>query len=225
VYEVVFADPLAIDTIDVAVFASYTFSATTNRPGLGLSTASVNFAPISTVTVADSSSPIPRFVDRQATTPAVTINACVTNLLYPFLTNQAQFDTGIAVSNTSLDIFGTPTQTGTCTMNYFGAVTGGGTAPAPSTTTAAVAPGTTVAFLLSGGGGGITANPGFQGYGIMQCQFQYAHGFAFISGPGGQTEGYLALVMDAAIGSRTTNHKRRSGSICLLHAQSQHGFY
>lgn len=203
VYEVVYADPLAIDTIDVAVVASSSFNPTTNRPGLGLSSVSVNFAPISTVTTADSTSPIPRFVDRQLTNPGLTIAGCFTNLLYPYLTNQAQFDTGIAVSNTSLDIFGTPTQSGTCTMNYFGQVVGGGTPPGPSTTTAAVAPGTTAAFLLSGGGAGITANPGFQGYGIMQCQFQYAHGYAFISAPGGQTNGYLALIMDAPTGSRT----------------------
>ena len=50
-------------------------------------------------------------------------------------------------------------------------------------------------------------NPGFQGYIIAQCRFQYAHGFAFITdGPIGQArvaEGYLALVMDDGIVSRT----------------------
>jgi hypothetical protein len=61
--------------------------------------------------------------------------------------------------------------------------------------------------LSSGGANGIDAVPGFQGYIIATCRFQYAHGFAFITdGPIGQAqvaEGYLALVMDEGIGSRT----------------------
>jgi hypothetical protein len=54
-------------------------------------------------------------------------------------------------------------------------------------------------------GGGIPATPGFQGFIIAQCNFQYAHGFAFISDYGANkvAEAYLALVMDSNMGSRT----------------------
>ena len=126
------------------------------------------------------------------------------------MTNQAGFDTGIAISNTSRDPFSGNTgrvQAGTCTINYYGATTGG-PAPSAQTTNADVAAGSTLAFVLSSGGGlGVTGTPGFQGYIIAQCRFQYAHGFAFITdGPIGQArvaEGYIALVMDSSIGSRT----------------------
>jgi hypothetical protein len=57
-------------------------------------------------------------------------------------------------------------------------------------------------FTLSGASNntGVTGNPGFQGYVIARCFFQYAHGFAFISDLGAArlAEGYLALVMDGA---------------------------
>jgi hypothetical protein len=43
-----------------------------------------------------------------------------------------------------------------------------------------------------------TTVPGFQGYMIAVCQFQYAHGFAFVSDLGARNlaMGYLALVMN-----------------------------
>ena len=139
------------------------------------------------------------------------INQCATNLLFPFVTNQAGFDTGIAISNTSRDPFAdqnTRLQAGTCTLNYYGGTTGGGAAPAAQTTNAAVEGGAQLLFVLSSGGNlGVAATPGFQGYIIAQCRFQYAHGFAFVTdGPIGQAkvaEGYLALVMDASVGTRT----------------------
>ena len=42
-----------------------------------------------------------------------------------------------------------------------------------------------------------TTVPNFQGYMIAICQFQYAHGFAFVSDLGAQrlAMGYLALVI------------------------------
>ena len=64
-----------------------------------------------------------------------------------------------------------------------------------------VAAGQTIAFTLSGGNSAIniTGTPGFQGYIFARCEFQFAHGFAFITdGFGGiptLAEGYLALVV------------------------------
>ena len=115
-------------------------------------------------------------------------NTCTTSLLFPFVTNASGFDTGIAISNTSADPFGTANQPGTCTLNFYG--TG---APAAFTTTS-VAAGSSYTNLAS------TVAAGFQGYMIAQCAFQYAHGFAFITdgfgGPGrGLSQGYLAGVI------------------------------
>lgn len=122
--------------------------------------------------------------------------ATTTTLLFPFVTNQAGFDTGIAISNTSADAVGTPNQQGKCTISYFGNTTGGGAVPPPQTS-ADVPAGKQLVFLLSSGGGlGIAATPGFQGYIIATCNFQYAHGIAFVSKLGGQDPSiYLALVI------------------------------
>jgi len=48
--------------------------------------------------------PVVRFVKQLTNTPLdITISHCVTNLLYPYVTNIVGFETGIAISNTSLD--------------------------------------------------------------------------------------------------------------------------
>lgn len=134
-----------------------------------------------------------------------------TTLLFPFVTNQAGFDTGIAISNTSRDTVGTAPQSGTCTLNYFGSTTGGGAAPPPQTTNAPVPAGGQLTFVLSSGGNlGIVGRPGFQGYIIATCNFQYAHGFALVTdGPIGQARvgsSYLALIIPA--GARNPNGEK-----------------
>jgi hypothetical protein len=221
VYEVVTSNPVALEDIDIPVAIS--FSATPNPPGLGTATVTGSFAPLSTVRVSDATSPIPRFFDSPINRTIFTINPCSTNLLFPFVTNQAGFDTGMAIANTSNDSgtgFNTPLQTGPCTMNYY-STTGSGavTVLTAETFRRNVAAGETVAWTISsgsadlfaapsGGSGVGGAHPGFQGYIIAQCRFQFAHGFAFISTAGagastGVAEGYLALVMDTGIPSRT----------------------
>jgi hypothetical protein len=110
------------------------------------------------------------------------------------VTNQLGFDTGLAIANTSSDPFaanlgGATAQAGTCTLNFYGSG-----APSPSNvTTANVPTGTVYVQALSG----IAA--GFQGYMIAYCQFQFAHGFAFITdgvgASGGLSQGYLAGVI------------------------------
>jgi len=52
--------------------------------------------------------------------------------------------------------------------------------------------------LSSGGDHGIQAEVGFEGYIIAVANFQYCHGFAFISDLGAQklAEGYLAIQLD-----------------------------
>jgi hypothetical protein len=108
-----------------------------------------------------------------------------TNLLFPFLTNTNGFDTGIAISNTAADPFGTVGKAGKCTLTFFGSG-----APTPFTS-GIITPGGQATFLMS------TIAPGFQGYGIAQCAFQFGHGFAFVSDVGARNlaMGYLPLVV------------------------------
>jgi hypothetical protein len=119
------------------------------------------------------------------------VNGCpndlpnITNLLFSFVTNQSGFDTGISISNTASDPFGTVGVSGACRFYYYGAG-----AP-PSFLTGSIAPGATYVNQLS------TLAPGFQGYAIVRCFFPYAHGFAFLSDVGARNlaMGYLPLVV------------------------------
>jgi hypothetical protein len=177
--------PTALDTFYFSVYLTYTAAPGTNVPASGTGTVNLRYGPASTATSA-TTGPIPRFLDTSKAANAIVINVCRTVLLYPFITNQAGFDTGVAIANTSTDPFGTSPQAGTCTLNWYGAA-----APATATTTPVIATGTDYALLAS------VTTPGFQGYMIATCNFQYAHGFAFVSDLGARNlaMGYLPLVI------------------------------
>jgi hypothetical protein len=147
--------------------------------------------------------PVPRFIEGTQTKNWLTIFVCRTNLLFPFVTNQAGFDTGLAISNTSTDPFGTAAQAGTCTLFSYGA-----NAPA-SIPTPNIPAGTAYVTTAS------TSMPNFQGYIIAQCGFQYAHGFAFVSDFGARNlaMGYLALIIpEPGTGSRAASTNAASGA-------------
>ena len=205
VWEVLQADPLTSQTYEFGIGVSYVANTSNNLPGLGSATVAGSFAPLSTVTTQSASAPLPRFADTSSARTIFTISACTTNILFVFLTNQAGFDSGIAISNTSVDPFGTAPQSGPCKLNYYGETTGGGAAPAAQTSAVVPAGKQLTAVLSTGGNYGIAATPGFQGYMIAQCQFQYAHGFAFISDVGANrvSEAYLGLILDSGLPSRT----------------------
>jgi hypothetical protein len=206
VYEVVNADPFAVEQATVPVAVAFVSNTGSNLPAPGQSTVQVSFAPLSTVNVASATAPIPRFCDNATARNTFAINQCACNLLFPFVTNQAGFDTGIALANTSLDPFGTATQAGTVSLFYFGNTVGGGAAPPTQTTSAVVPAGQELVFTLSNGGNfGIAATPGFQGYIISTARFQFCHAFAFISDVGAQkfAEGYLAIQLDVPGLNRT----------------------
>jgi hypothetical protein len=200
-------------SISFGVSVQYTADTSNGLPGLTGSTpggVSGNFAPISTVDYATTGDPVPRFRDNPQSGQVFAVVPCVTTLLFPFVTNQSGFDTGIALVNTSLDNyastkqpFNTATQQGTCTVYYFDGTT---TAPAPQTTVNIVK-GAMVAFTLQSGGvpGSTSSAQGFQGYIIAKCNFQYGHGYAFISDrntPSLGSQGYLALIIPDRSGSR-----------------------
>lgn len=183
------------------------------QPGLGTITIAGSYAPTSTVdrwsASGGLSAGMPRFSPNPIGATNLEIVGCRTNLLYPYITNRDKFDTGIAISNTSRDPFGTRTQTGPCRLFFYGGWTSD---PTRSTLTidtpVDITPGTSYTFALSGGVPNATNGDQtrtFQGYLIASCRFQYAHGYAFISDFGTNifAQGYLALVMDEGIGSRT----------------------
>ena len=173
----------------------------------------------------------PRFDDPLKNDPAdalVTINKCVTYLLFPFVTNAAgsNFDSGMAIANTSKDnaAFGCP-ETGddakcgaapqSGTITFYG-YPQGNTSTVLTATTPEVAAGDSWAGSLSFTEG----FAGFQGYIIAVCQFQYAHGYAFITGKYNSgsvydvAEGYLGLVIpDPAITDRTNGIVRSASPL------------
>ena len=189
-YEVRNQDGSKIDQFAIPVTITYTYTPP-STPNVGTILASATYAPTTAeVTTLNPSFGIPRFADTSVLTPIFTISACQTDLLFTFMTNQAGFDTGFAIANTSTDPFGTSAQNGTCTLNWYGSGPAAGTA----TTTPSVASGAVYTNLVS------SAAAGFQGYMIAQCNFQFGHGFAFISDGYGQpgrglSQGYLASVI------------------------------
>jgi len=155
---------------------------------------------------------VPYFANTGTVLNGSTFVNCQTTLLFPFITNEAGFETGIAIANTALDNLGTggksqaSGQTGACTMYFYGS-TGAEGGPQPATPTApnfpaatltpaSIAPGTTHAATLSS----VLGGP-FQGYAIAVCPFLYARGFAFIeyglATTSGVVEGYTADVLSA----------------------------
>jgi hypothetical protein len=203
-YEIVASNPNEIEDLVVPVTAGFVSNTGQNLPGIGVSTVQVNFAPLSSTPTASSSAPIPRFCQKYPAANIFTINTCSCNLLFPFVTNQAGFDTGIAIANTSEDTLnGVVPQQGTVALTYYGGTEGGGAAPAEQVS-GVVTAGSELVFDLYGGGNlGIAATQGFQGYIIARANFQYCHGFAFISDLGAQklAEGYLAIELDLHNGS------------------------
>ena len=218
-YEVLANDYTAVESVTVPVFVGYPTAPT--LPLIGTGSATLSFAPIaapgttgwttaSPTTANPTSYPIPRFVSTTPAAKALSIVPCTCNLLFPFITNQSGFDTGLAIANTSMDPYGTLPQTGPITLNFYGELAGGTalTSAQATVTTPSVPGGCIFTMTLSGGGGVMncangptgTVAPlaGFQGYLIAQSQFLYCHGYAFISSVGGSTEaqGYLGIELD-----------------------------
>jgi hypothetical protein len=222
VWEVLAANPLASQTFSFTYYAVATASPSTNSPAVGTATVNMSYAPTPTAAftasaggVASSSLTIPRFIDTSTASNALSVTLCRTNLLYPFVTNIAGFDTGLAISNTSTDPFGTPAQQGPCTLNFYGS-----NAPA-AVTTASIASGTTYTTLAS------SVSPNFQGYVIAVCNFQYAHGFAFVSDVGARNlaMGYLALIIpDPARGNGASPFTCNGGGQCNTNSGEQLGY-
>jgi hypothetical protein len=160
--------------------------------------------------------PVVRFWPGWTNSPVpINIDHCVTNLLFPYVTNVVGFETGIAIANTSADTagvdanenpipFDTTHQAGVCHLYLFGSAGAAGIAsagttpitPIAATTSTQIQAGQIFADTLSNtfGLGGATPIT-LSGYVIARCEFQFAHGYAYLVNPAGAPQGYLALII------------------------------
>ncbi len=211
VYEVTAQSPLAIEAFSIPVFpvaAAGTLAATT-----GPMTVTVSYSPIVTSTAAPVAN-IPSFISLSTALNVANVLPCSTTLLFPYVTQGSGFDFGIAIENTSTDNLGkagvtsATNQSGTCTLNFYG--TGGSVVPSaagtvfpgPTGSTGNVfGPGTGSATLLS------VLDPGFTGYIIALCNFQYAHGYGYVFTNYGTANAtvtsYLAVVLPTGSANRS----------------------
>lgn len=182
----------------------------------GAAMVSVSYAPVSSVVVASLESvPVPRFSRTVNPLTLITLQECSTTLLFPFVTNQANHDTGVAISNTSQDSFGTDETEGACTIHYHGTTAEETTPDADKSNM--IAAGGQLVFSLSAGNPamGISAAEGFQGYLMARCDFRFAHGLAFITnnfgiGTASLAHGYLALVVNVNYDDRSLTNDREA---------------
>jgi hypothetical protein len=216
IYEVTLANLTAIKSFTLPVYT--TFAANTVIAPAGPITVTTSYSPSPATPGAALASPIPTipyFANTGTVLNGSTYAICQTTLLFPFVTNQSGFETGIAIANTGLDNLN-PTgkvtsvatgQAGACTINFYGSVGAeGGAQPTqpsaanfPSATSkpiTTIVPGATHADTLTD----VVGGP-FQGYAIAVCPFLYAKGFAFIeyglATSNGVVEGYLADVINS----------------------------
>lgn len=177
----VMADTSALDAASIPVYVNYT-----GQPALTtkttLPTVAVALAPLATTTS------IPRFNSTpQTSSVTFTESGCTTSLLFPYVVATGGYDTGLSIANTATDpsssLIGA---TGACTWYFYG--TG---APKDPVVGDQIAPGAISAVVLS------AVAPGFQGYAVAQCGFNYAHGYSFvINGNTNATASYLPLVLN-----------------------------
>ena len=153
VWEVVNTNPNAVESMAFGVYVSYTAATATNSPLPGTASVTLSYAPTATSGAASKTLPVPRFSAGSFSGAVFTINVCRTILLYPYITNQAGFDTGLTVANTSQDPFtigdnATAAQNGSCTFTYYGGTTAAPTTPPAATNTGNIAAGTVWANTL-----------------------------------------------------------------------------
>lgn len=193
VWEVTNQKPGSIETLQFAVYISYAANVPPVTGGTTPSpTVTLSFGP----TTGTGVTVVPRFAAGSISGKVFDLTSCRTVLLYPFLTSTT-FETGIAIANTTTDPFTTGHQAGACHLYFYGT-----NPPTNPINTPSIASGGQYANTVGGLGA-----PGFQGYMIAICDFQFAHGFAFISQSGSPytgNMGYLPLVIpDPGTGSRS----------------------
>ena len=179
------------ETLAVPVAVSFTVA----NPALSAIAGSVsaNYAPLSSVPGASATAAIPRFGSSPQTIAGgyYGINACTSQLLFPYVSTGGGWDTGLAISNTGLTPSSTNALGGTCAFSFY-AATGAPAAPvafgaAGFGDTTAIASGTTAVGLASAA---VPAGGAFTGYAYAVCNFKSSQGFAFPFAP--EARGYIS---------------------------------
>jgi hypothetical protein len=221
VYEVTTQSPIAIEAYSIPIFA--VAAAGSLVPTTAPLTVTVSFAPVPTALTAPLTN-IPSFVNLSTAVNVSNEVSCSTTLLFPYVTQGSGFDVGIAIEDTSVDNLATggkssaTNQGGTCGLNYYGV---GGSITPSATGTLFVNSGSTTAFTFTPYSSTVAAtatagpgasnllsvlNPGFTGYIIAQCGFQFAHGYAYVFTNYGTANAtvtsYLPLVLQTGAAAR-----------------------
>jgi len=197
----------AIDSTTIPFTLGYTNSKGTAFAGSGSAPAlGTVVSPTATVSLGPSSGIVSFATNNEGGGTIATLGDCVTNLLFPFSTNQVGFDTNIQISNTSADKLAFPSggataQAGTCTLTYYPTdlttqtSTASGVAGTPSQfTTPSIPAGGAYSFAQS-----TSSFKGQSGYMFAVCRFLDAHGFSYVVNgtptTGTISQGLLALVI------------------------------
>jgi hypothetical protein len=196
-----------------------------NSSNAGLATSSGTLPAIgtivnatATVSLAPASGIVSFATNNEGGGTVATISDCVTNILFPFVTNQNGYDTSYSIANTTSNALafgagaGAAPQNGSCTLSLWpttdttlASATPLGTASQYTTPT--IPSGTVYAFSQSA-----TSFSGQTGYVIAVCRFLNAHGFAFLTNGFAQSagpqlsHGYLGLVMPNPISGRSNSN-------------------
>ena len=201
VYELKNGDPFRSQLIEIPISVYWESDTGADEPGIGSGQLNATFAPLSDEGEAGNF-PKPRFIDTGGDPETlITVVRCATTLLFPFVTGRFGFDTGFSISNTSMDWKGTEPQRGRCMIHYIGDTGGVDDSMPDDDLSSIIEGGEQATWTLSMGNPAWELNgaPDFQGFVVAMCEFQYAHGYAFItdasSGVPNFAQGYLALVM------------------------------
>ena len=97
-YEVIDDWTIASEDCEIDIWFAWTPDTENDLPAPGTGQLSVSFAPLSTVgTSSEDTEPVPRFLDGSGSDPEniVTVVRCTSTILFPYVTNQQGFDTGL----------------------------------------------------------------------------------------------------------------------------------
>lgn len=140
----------------------------TTPTGVGTVAGSVSMAPVGPPTSAPARPQFAAGLVREI----FNISLCASYVLFPTVVGNSDYDTGITVSNTTMDPLGTAPQRGDVTLYFWSA--DGRTQPAPVRISPAggLRAGQTATFQAS------QLGVPFNGYVIAVCNFQFGHGLA-----------------------------------------------
>lgn len=199
VYEVLAHDPGNVEDCHIPV----RFETESGRISRARANVSAGFAPRGVSELASSAGAHSGFAQPSPLAQLeVDLAACGTALLFPFVSNQGGFDTGVVITHGALrDPPGqSESQGGACDLNYYGTNAEGQDILLLQHSTN-LEPGQQLVFTLSGGNPvqNILGTPQYQGYLVAECGYPGARGYAFISdGFGGIADlgmGYIAPVI------------------------------